>query len=674
MTYLSADPNTEFLLTVLREMSAHSAKVLEAGSVGDDLATRAAIDQIRQLRAEMHGIGQNTKKQVDDAPTPIKAELVKLLAKINQSDAFISAWCTRFNGLMTQEQLLLSPEGRQALIDQLMPATWNWAVDILTAHDTTDPALIKAAQERGQIRIVVFCASKPAKEEMIPAVYYLIDKKEAHAYFQTLDFSEPQRSVNFNSAPTQGSETGRDGAAIYDEFHAEFTRAWNNYLVNKNTIRFFGKRWLLQGLDNLPSIAEHATFSSLIGKFVNLPMVIISPGPSLDKNVHLLKQLKGKALLMAPAQSALALSRVGLVPDVLVVADPADLLYMVDGFPMDQVGALLLGVACHPAFYQRYKGKIITFNVNAGIDTWISDIFHDTAHVGSGGSVSTALFTMGLYLKCNPIVLVGQDLALTNGQQYASDSADGQMRIKFDEEKETFSYENVSPGYENLYTSAGSTSIGFTDRALLLPGYYGGMVQTKADYVMFHSEFENHAETENAKEAPIRLVNCTEGGAFIKGFQHIPLSELIEEINDSAQAITEIESSLKTIQTAVDVAGRRKLLFQRLQHAKDALEKSYQLALRCAKMAMQVQKNTVKIGALTKIENELAKAIQGSAFIALANQAEITNAIHLGLRAKTIPKSLAASKILYTLVIREVPKLLPLVNKAMLMLNQAHAH
>ena len=674
MTRPSTDPNAEFLLTVLRELSALSGAVLQAGAVGDDAATRAAIDQMRQLRAELQGIGQNTKQQVDDAPAHTKAELEKLLANIRQSDAFTSAWCDRFNGIKTQEQLSLTVEGRNAIIDRLMPATWNWGADILTANDNVDAALIKTAIERGQKRIVVFCASKPDASQIIPEANYLTDKKQAYAFFQTLEFGEPKRSASFSSSATRENETDGDLSATYAEFHAEFTTAWKSHLVNKNTIRFFSNRWLKQGLENLPSIAEHATFSSLKDKFINVPLVIISPGPSLDKNVHLLKQLKGKALLMAPAQTALALSRAGVVPDVIVVADPADIIYLVDGFPMEQVDALLLGVACHPSFYERYKGKIITFNVNAGIDSWISDIFHDTAPIGSGGSVSTAIFTMGLYLKCNPIVLVGQDLALTDGKQYASNAADGQMSIKFDAKTDTFSYENVQQGYEKLFADAGSTSVEFKDRTLLLPGYYGGMVHTKADYAMFHSEFENHAETENAKEEPIRLVNCTEGGVFIRGFEHIPLRELISEINGADQVFLDIASNFKTVQAAVDVAGRRKLLSQRLQRAKLALEKSYELALRCAKMAMQVQRARVKVSTLTKLENELAKAIQGSSFIALANQAEIANAIQLGVRAKTIPQSLAASRILYTLVIREVPNLLPLVNAAISKLSHPHAH
>jgi hypothetical protein len=124
----------------------------------------------------------------------------------------------------------------------------------------------------------------------------------------------------------------------------------------------------------------------------------------------------------------------------------------------------------------------------------------------------------------------------------------------------------------------------------------------------------------------------------------------------------------------VDVAGRRKLLAARLQQAKASLEKSYQLAIRCAKVATQVQKAKVKVSALTKAEADLSRAIAGSAFIALVDQTEINNAIQIGVHAKTIQQSLAASRVLYTLVMREVPNILPKVNAALLKLNQAYAH
>jgi hypothetical protein len=179
---------------------------------------------------------------------------------------------------------------------------------------------------------------------------------------------------------------------------------------------------------------------------------------------------------------------------------------------------------------------------------------------------------------------------------------------------------------------------------------------------------------ENAKVNPIRLLNCTEGGAHIKGFEHIPLAEAIADINLSNGAMSDITGHFKAAQADVDVTGRRKLLAARLQQAKASLEKSYQLAMRCAKIATQVQKAKVKVSALTKAEADLSRAIKGSAFIALADQAEINSAIQLGMHAKTIQQNLAASRVLYTLVMREVPNILPKVNEALVKLNQAYAH
>jgi hypothetical protein len=179
---------------------------------------------------------------------------------------------------------------------------------------------------------------------------------------------------------------------------------------------------------------------------------------------------------------------------------------------------------------------------------------------------------------------------------------------------------------------------------------------------------------ENAKSNPIRLLNCTEGGAYIKGFEHIPLAEAIAEINASHNETSDIASRFKDIQAEVDVTGRRKVLAARLQQAKAALEKGYQLALRCSKVATQVQKAKVKVSVLTKAESDLSRVLRGSVFLALVNQAEIHNAIQIGMRAKTMQQSLAASRVLYSLVMREVPNILPKVNAALVKLNQADAH
>ena len=666
-------PNADYLLIVLEELAATSTKILNAGAAGDEPATRKAIDEMRQLRADLSGIGWDIKKQVDTAPKQTKAMIEKYLVSIHQSENFISAWCSRFNGIMTQEQLSKTPEGRHAIIDQVMPGTWDWNSDVLTLNDDVDAELIKTVLSRGQQRIAIFCLSKPEAAQILPKVSYLTEKKEAYAFFHSLGHGEPLRTASFTAVHKLDIDSNSASELKYAEFRDEFTIAWNHYIVNKNTIRHFSNRWLMQGLENLASIAEHPTLSSLVDRFIGAPLVVISPGPSLDKNVHLLKQLKGKALLMAPAQSALALSRAGVIPDIVVVADPADITYLVDGFPMEEVEALLLGVACHPLFYKKYPTKIITFNVNAGIDNWISDIFKDTAHIGAGGSVSTAIFGMGLYLKCDPIILVGQDLALTNGKQYASKSADGSLTIKFDDEKNIFSYPIVPIGYEKLMGGS-QNSVSYREQIELLPGYYGGMVQTKRDYVMFHSEFQNHAETENKKDKPTKLFNCTEGGAFIRGFKHIPLIDAIATIDSPGQRTVDTKASIKNIRAALDVPRRKKLLLDRLYHVKSSLLQCQKLTVRCAKLALQLQKSSANIATLSKVEGDLARAVQGSAFLALANQAEIQNAVQLGSRAKTLKQSLSASKILHTLVLRESPKVLLLVEAAITQLEQAHAH
>ena len=674
LSHPANNPNADYLLVVLEELAATSTKILNAGAGGDEPETRKAIDEMRQLRADLTGIGWDIKKQVDTAPKQTKIMIEKYLASIHQSDNFIGAWCSRFNGIMTQEQLSKTPEGQHAIIDQVMPSTWDWNSDVLTLNDDVDAELIKAVLSRGQQRIAVFCQSTPEAAEILPKVSYLTEKKEAYAFFHSLGYGEPLRTASFTAVHKVDIDPESASELKYAEFRDEFTIAWKQYMVNKNTIRHFSNRWLMQGLENLSSIAESPTLSSIVDRFIGTPLVVISPGPSLDKNVHLLKQLKGKALLMAPAQSALALSRAGVIPDIVVVADPADITYLVDGFPMEQVEALLVGVACHPLFYKKYPTKIITFNVNAGIDNWISDIFKDTAHIGAGGSVSTAIFGMGLNLKCDPIILVGQDLALTNGKQYASKSADGSLTIKFDDDKKIFSYPIVPIGYEKLMSDAGQNSVSHREQIELLPGYYGGMVQTKRDYVMFHSEFENHAETENKKDKPIKLFNCTEGGAFIKGFKHIPLIDAIVTMDSLGQRTVDAKASIQHIRAALDIPSRKKLLRDKLYRVKSSLLQCQKLTMRCAKVAWQLQKSSANIAALSKAEGDLAKAVQDSAFLALANQAEIQNAVQLGSRAKTLKQSLSASKILHTLVLRESPKVLLLVEAAITQLEQAHAH
>ena len=78
-------------------------------------------------------------------------------------------------------------------------------------------------------------------------------------------------------------------------------------------------------LDNLFNITNHTQTSQYHNKFTDKTAIIVCPGPSLSKNVHLLKDVKGKALIMCVLHAYKALKAAGVEPDIVIHTDPFNL-------------------------------------------------------------------------------------------------------------------------------------------------------------------------------------------------------------------------------------------------------------------------------------------------------------------------------------------------------------
>lgn len=660
----SPEPGYYYLITLLQEMANTADKVLEAGALGDEGSTRIKVDHLRQLRADLYKINESTKALTDLQGKKEKLEIERLLKTIQRSNQFISAWSERYKDIIATEEMILTEIGRNFLIDQSLPAAWDWEDDIAIIHDDVERELITDLQKRGQKTIVILCADREKVIDKHDGLNYIKNGDDAYLFFSSLISKIPLRSATFSLSLNENSNTRKKKEDPYAKLKIIFNNAWRGIISNKNTIEYFGSRWVTQGLTNLPTIAKRPPVTKLRGKLSGVPMVIISPGPSLDNNISQLKELQGHALLVAPAQTAMALSKAGITPNVIVVADPSDYLYVMADFSMKDVDALWLGVACHPTFYRKYSEKIFTYNVNSGLDDWISKIFENDINLGTGGSVSVGILAMGISLECNPIVLVGQDLALTDGRQYARDSADGNTRLKFSDDKKSYAVENMTAGMLNHAPDGAQLQ-----STIMAPGYYGGEVATRWDYNGYRIEMERIAEQIKSSNDNISLINCTEGGAYIEGFIHMPLKSGIDIIKKTHKYSNDLNLLLQNIIKNLDIENRRKKVLEKLKYIKKALEKSNDLAAQCERLAVKCQEKNLNSKELSKKELELSKCVRDSFFISLAFQPDISNAMQLSSNAKNLYQILDASRILYSVVMNAIPTLLPIVKQSILELE-----
>lgn len=301
--------------------------------------------------------------------------------------------------------------------------------------------------------------------------------------------------------------------------------------------------WNENYLANVKSFPEYPKIDVFKGAFKGVPMVIAGAGPSLKKNAHLLKGLKGRALIVAAVTAYKPLLSYGVMPDFVIAAEKVDLPEYFTYDDRDMQTRFILGEVSHPNMYTRsVKNKIIYFSEFNRLSREQAHLWGSGFFPSSGGSVTTSAFAIGLMCGCDPIVFVGQDLSFgSDGRTHAAGGVYISQDVKIDERNGTVSIDEryVSPALreETLKNNV---------KLLWLKGLDGRPVASKFDWVTFHQWFEKEMICLKEAGDPTRVINATEGGAWIEGMEHITLQEAaschmtaelpLEEMIEAAEA------------------------------------------------------------------------------------------------------------------------------------------
>jgi hypothetical protein len=320
----------------------------------------------------------------------------------------------------------------------------------------------------------------------------------------------------------------------------------------------------------------------------------------------------------------------------MVCADPGDLTRHWDGLDLGGVGALVAGATCRAETLAAPIARRFAFASNGATDGWLAEPLGALPGLPTGGSVACSMLSLALHLGCDPVVLVGQDLAF--GERfYAAEGLDGDAAV-----------EHTANGMV-LVKPRGSTGIGtplpdgrlrFTveKRVLEVPGWDGGTVRTTPQLAAFRAWFEAVAP---ALAGPTRLLNCTEGGAHVAGFEHVPLRTA------SAGWSTPVEAAPVLARAALDVdPGRGARAVHWARRTLRALDECTGLARRCAALAHGDAQ------ALGRAEKKLSRALRAAPLIALVAQDEIAAARERARVARTLDENLAAARMLFGVVER----------------------
>ncbi len=335
----------------------------------------------------------------------------------------------------------------------------------------------------------------------------------------------------------------RASYSINKDFYDLLLQEMNQYISSKISdlmTRFeFEEKWFHNILKNVPFLFNNNRVETLFNSFKGYPGVIISAGPSLRKNAHLLNTLKKKALLVAVDTSAKVLDKLNITPHIVMTLDAQR--HSIRHFlGLKNKGQMLLAdLVSYPGILKSFQGEIFLsttskyyndFDGNIKRETtpfmdWIEQYIPPVGDIQSGGSVATSAFDLLLNLGCNPIILVGQDLAYTGREIHCSGTHhnDGWLPItnRF-KNLDTINQAVVRKRKIKHVPAFGSTD---ADDTVI------------SDFVfdLYKNWFED-----SASRVPITVINATEGGARIHNTQEDSLSSLLASLPDKKKTPLEI--------------------------------------------------------------------------------------------------------------------------------------
>jgi len=372
----------------------------------------------------------------------------------------------------------------------------------------------------------------------LPSSFYWIGPEQTEealdSIFSLLDFS----SVRWvKTIVLRGSYELGD----YDRFEKRIQRLLQVKLGDFSTRLKFEEIWLIHMIRNLNNLPFSTPLATLFFRQKNLPVVIVSAGPSLRQSLSSLQRVRSSVFVVAVDTALLPLYEAGIVPDLVYSLD-AQVHTLEDFLGIDRGYLsrlhLVYDIVAHPqtlAFFREAGAKgphYVATTAHVDIDPqgnpfllknefvrWLelqtNTILGD---VETGGSVSTSVFHASFLMGGSPIILVGQDLAFTYQTTHVAS---------------TSHYYRYFPRANRLHPI--NTIFWEAILSRRLQGQQGiGGEEVISDFVLsnFKGWFEVSAKRLQESQG-IRCVNATSAGVRLEGFEHQDLEEVVRTLPSS---------------------------------------------------------------------------------------------------------------------------------------------
>ncbi|MFI4898867.1 MAG: 6-hydroxymethylpterin diphosphokinase MptE-like protein [Phycisphaerales bacterium JB059] len=293
-----------------------------------------------------------------------------------------------------------------------------------------------------------------------------------------------------------------------------------------------GEATLRNVLMNADHYVSNEGIAPLRGAYRGRAAIVVSAGPSLERAIDALAEpgVRERCVIIAVQTVLKPLLARGVRPHFVTALDHHEISRrFYEGLtPEDVEGVTLIAEPkANPSIPDAFPGRVLTPRDELLDEALGADLFQDMGAIEAGATVAHLAHYFARFLGCDPVILVGQDLAFTDGQYYSAGAAIhdvwapelGEFRTL-----ETLEWERI-----------------VRMRSLLrrVPAAGGGEVYTDEQMATYLSQFEAMF-AQDAQRGCTTIDTCV-GGAFKRGVEPMSIEEALERFAPQGSPVLDVE-------------------------------------------------------------------------------------------------------------------------------------
>jgi hypothetical protein len=302
---------------------------------------------------------------------------------------------------------------------------------------------------------------------------------------------------------------------VHPDFHAQL-ETWVDELASVgrttlNTLVLNGRCTAENVAANVGWYAASPSLSRLRNRHHGKPAIVVSAGPSLRKNKHLLKDASERAVIVAVQTTLQPLLEMGVEPHFVTSLDYHEICTrFFEKLPPTLRTELVAEPKANNAIFSMYPGPVSILG-NDYADGLLAEMKPDKERLRPGATVAHLAYYLAEHLGCDPIIFVGQDLGFSDGLCYAPGT----------------SYEDVwRPELGRFCTVEMKQWEQIVRERFILrriPDHQGRPMYTEERLFTYLQQFER-----DFLESKSTIIDATEGGAAKRGAKPMRLADALE--------------------------------------------------------------------------------------------------------------------------------------------------